>query len=113
MSLKCQDASSIPGLWVKDPALLQLWCRSQLWLRSDPWSRNSIGHRAAKKEKNKTKQNKFKDSHISIFPFNLNYLESENHTEQKKAQKKICNSKTHGVCMKLETFLAYAYFYIK
>ena len=27
---------SIPGLnqWVKDPALLWLWCRSQTWLRS-------------------------------------------------------------------------------
>ena len=30
---------SIPGLlqWIKNPALLQLWCRSQLWLRFDPW----------------------------------------------------------------------------
>ena len=29
-----------PGQWVKDVALLQLWCRSQLWLRFDPWTRD-------------------------------------------------------------------------
>ena len=27
---------SRPAHWVKDLALLQLWCRSQLWLRFDP-----------------------------------------------------------------------------
>ena len=26
--------------WVKDPALLRLWCRPQLWLGFSPWSRN-------------------------------------------------------------------------
>jgi len=26
--------------WVKDQALLQLWCRSQLWLGFDSWPRN-------------------------------------------------------------------------
>ena len=29
-----------PGQWVKDPALLQLWHRSQLQLRFDPWPSN-------------------------------------------------------------------------
>ena len=29
-----------PVQWVKDPVLLQLWCRLQLRLRFDPWSRN-------------------------------------------------------------------------
>ena len=38
--------------WLKDPALLQLWHRSQMRLRSDPWLGNSIHHKAAKKEKN-------------------------------------------------------------
>ena len=35
----CGDASSIPGLvqWVKDLALMQLWCRLKLGLRFDPW----------------------------------------------------------------------------
>ena len=26
--------------WVKDPAFLQLWHRSQLWLSFDPWPEN-------------------------------------------------------------------------
>ena len=36
--LVCLCTRSIPSLvqWVKDPALLQLWLRSQLWLRFDP-----------------------------------------------------------------------------
>ena len=49
------DAGSIPVLaqWGKDPALLQLWLRSQLLLGSDPWPGNSICLEAAKKEKRK------------------------------------------------------------
>ena len=31
-----EEVGLIPGLtqWVKDPSLLQAWCRSQMWLRS-------------------------------------------------------------------------------
>ena len=31
----CGGTGSIPGpvQWLKDPAMLQLWCRLQLWLR--------------------------------------------------------------------------------
>ena len=38
---------------VKDRALLQLQLRLQMPLGSDPWPRNSICHRATKKEKRK------------------------------------------------------------
>ena len=38
-----------PAQWVKDPALPQLWLRSQLQLGSDPWPRNSTCHGAAQK----------------------------------------------------------------
>ena len=38
---------------LKDPEMLQLWCRSQLSLGSDPWPGNPIGRRAARKEKKK------------------------------------------------------------
>ena len=45
------DTGLIPSLvqWVKDPALPELWLRSQLQLRSDPWPRNSIYRWMAKK----------------------------------------------------------------
>ena len=38
----CGGTGWIPSLeqWVKDVALLQVWCRSQLWLIFNPWSRN-------------------------------------------------------------------------
>ena len=42
-----------PAQWVKDPALLQLWLRSQLQLRSDPWPGSSICQGAAKNGKKK------------------------------------------------------------
>ena len=45
----------IPSLtqWVKDPALPQLWLRSQLQLGSDPWPRNSICLWGGQKRKKK------------------------------------------------------------
>ena len=60
-SLQCWDTMSIPGpaQWVRDPALPQLWHRSQLWLTSDPWPGNSICHGAAKKGKKAGKQTVF------------------------------------------------------
>ena len=45
--------------WVKDPALLQLQCRSQLPLRSDSWPRNSTCRSrggGAKRKKKKRRQ---------------------------------------------------------
>ena len=38
----CGSTSVIPGpvQWVKDLALMQLWCRLQLQLRFNPWPRN-------------------------------------------------------------------------
>ena len=50
-----QDPSSIPGWeeWVKDPAWLQMQCRSRLWLGSDPRPGNSICCRVAKNENKK------------------------------------------------------------
>ena len=57
MSLEHWDAGSIPAghSGVKDPALPQLWCRSQLPLLSDPCPRNSICWGVAKKGKKKRK----------------------------------------------------------
>ena len=51
LSLQGWGSEPGPAQWVKDLALLQLWCRSQLQLRSDPWPRNSMCHGAAKKRK--------------------------------------------------------------
>ena len=48
-----------PAQGVKDPAVPQLWRRSQLQLRSDPWPRSSGCHRVAKKGK-KGKKNQIK-----------------------------------------------------
>ena len=33
-------ANPQPAQQIKDPALTQLWHRSQLWLRFNPWPRN-------------------------------------------------------------------------
>lgn len=39
----CGGTGSIlgPAQWVKAPALVQPWCKSQLWLRVDPWLGNA------------------------------------------------------------------------
>ena len=49
------DASSVPrqGHWVKDPALPQLWRRSQQQLESDFWLGNAICCVVAKKQTKK------------------------------------------------------------
>ena len=48
---------SIPGpvQWVKDPKLLQLWCRSHLWLGFTPCLGNFRVPRVCLKKKKKTK----------------------------------------------------------
>ena len=75
----CGGASSIPSpvQWVKDPALLWLWCRSQPWLRSGPWPRNfQIPQVWPKKKKQKqTKLYTFlKSYYFILFYFILFYF---------------------------------------
>ena len=65
--LSCQDTGSIPSTWLKDPALTQLWCRSQLRLGSDPWPGNSICCQVAKKKKEKEKKCTLKMTYFTIF----------------------------------------------
>ena len=56
----CGGTSSIFLLaqWIKDPVLLQLWCRSQLWLRVSLWPENF--HMLKKKKKKKKGKHKNK-----------------------------------------------------
>jgi len=42
-----------PLQWVRDPALLPLWCKSKLWLGFDPWPGNFHVPRAPLKKKRK------------------------------------------------------------
>ena len=37
VAMEVQVHSSAQHSRLKDPALLQLWCRSQLWPRFNPW----------------------------------------------------------------------------
>ena len=57
----CWAEGLLPGptQWVKDLALLQLWCRSQLWLRIHPWPGNfQMLQEWQKKKKKKKKKRK-------------------------------------------------------
>ena len=48
------------GQLVKDPVLLQLWCRLELWLRFNPWPRKFqmlwVQQNKPKKQANTTSQ---------------------------------------------------------
>ena len=54
MILKGETGSSLVVQQVKDPALQQLWCRSQLQHGFHPWPRNFHMPCAAKKKKGGT-----------------------------------------------------------
>ena len=46
-----------PAQWVKDPALPQLWHRSQMWLRFNLWpQKHPYAMHVAEKEKKKKKK---------------------------------------------------------
>ena len=51
---------------IKDPAFLQLWCRSQLWQGLDPWPRNFQMPWVLPKEKRKEKRKGEKERKESI-----------------------------------------------
>ena len=59
--------SSHCGTEVKDPALPQLWCRSQLQLRCDPWSRNFHVPWVQPKEINEKKFFTFREACLVLF----------------------------------------------
>ena len=70
-SLKHWDTGSIPSLAqrVKDPAMLQLWHRSQMQLRSDPCPGNFVrcgDQKRKKKKKGEDETLKFGD--LKEFP---------------------------------------------
>ena len=48
-----------PAQWIKDPVLLQQWCRSQLQLKSDPWPRNFHMPRGGQKKKKRKEKKKY------------------------------------------------------
>ena len=52
LEIKNSPSSSCLVQWVKDPALLELWCRSQLQLRFDPWPKFPYPVDAAEKTLN-------------------------------------------------------------
>ena len=71
-----RDEGSIRGLaqWIKDPAFLHLWLRSQLWLGSDPWLRNSKCLGVAKNEEKKKKKKKKEIGSTIAYIFKIIYL---------------------------------------
>ena len=60
-----------PAQWVKDPALLQLWYRSQLRLRLDPWPRNFYIPQIWPKKKNKNKNKKHSELNMGFLSLNF------------------------------------------
>ena len=75
----------IPSLvqWVKDPALLQLWHRSQLQLKFDPWPQE-LPYAWVQPKQNKTKKPKCLHCYKENFRFYMQIIKSDS-KERKKS----------------------------
>ena len=90
----CGGACSIPSPvgWVKDPALLQLWHRSQLWFRFDPWPRNFHMPQLWQKKKKKKKKKRLQPKMASLMsrePCLVSFLQ-ESPTLSVQCQMLVC-----------------------